>query len=489
MRQLKILLVDLLLVAVATLMALVLRDNLELSHARVEQILPYLALSVSTALLVLPFMGMTRTLWRFSGIADYMRLALSCALVVLVAVSAGFAWFRLDGVMRSLPILQLMLMIMLLAGWRLQARSHRFRHRRQAEAEDNGPAPTTVLVVGLNSISELYLQAMREHAAGTLEIAGVIGRSGSQRGRLFRGHRVLGVPEDIGSIISELDVHGVNVDRIVIAQPFEQLSEAARTAILELEKGSQIEIDLLAERLQIMEHRTALDVRAAVSPRRSAPACSADELRLAQALRRPYWKIKRIADVVVAVAAIMALAPMMLLIAILTAANLGTPVVFWQRRPGHKGHPFKLYKFRTLLGALDVDGNRLPDQQRETGFGRFMRDSRLDELPQLFNILAGHMSFVGPRPLLLTDQPEGFRDRLEVRPGLTGWAQANGGKSVSPKDKMALDHWYILNASLLLDCRIVLMTARMILLGERTNPAAVERAWDEMGQRALSLRN
>lgn len=488
MRQLKTLLADLTLTACATILALALRDNLDLSLERLELILPYLLLSLIAAVVILPAMGMTRTLWRFSGQSDYSKLFLSCALIVLVSVSAGFALFRLDGVMRSLPILQLILMVILLASWRLGARARRFRHHRRNSATEKAVAIETVLVVGLNSISELYLQAMSDHAAGGVEIAGVLGRTERQTGTRVRSHKVLGTPEDIADIVRQLEVHGVSINRIVVAQPFEQLSKAARDAILQLEKGSQIEVDFLAERLRFTSRRRLLATQSSSPVQIEAPVSPQEPDRLAEALKRPYWRVKRILDAICAAMAIVVLAPLMLLIGILTAVSVGLPVVFWQKRPGRMGHPFKLFKFRTLLGAHDADGNRLPDELRETHLGRIMRVSRMDELPQLFNILVGHMSFVGPRPLLLVDQPEGFRDRLAVRPGLTGWAQANGGKRVSATDKMALDHWYILNASFLLDCRILFMTARMILFGEKTNPTAVERAWLEIDQHAMTPR-
>src|SRR5262249_50633239 len=151
---------------------------------------------------------------------------------------------------------------------------------------------------------------------------------------------------------------------------------------------------------------------------------SAEEAcQIRETLRRPYWRVKRGVDASISAMAVLASLPVMLLIGLVTALAIGLPVLFWQQRPGLDGRPFKLYKFRSLLGAHAAHGARLPDELRETSFGRFLRFTRADELPQLFNILAGHMSFVGPRPLLDIDQISQFRDRLLVRPGLTGWAQ------------------------------------------------------------------
>jgi lipopolysaccharide/colanic/teichoic acid biosynthesis glycosyltransferase len=162
--------------------------------------------------------------------------------------------------------------------------------------------------------------------------------------------------------------------------------------------------------------------------------------------------------------------------AVLVAFDIGFPLVFWQQRPGRHGRPFRLFKFRTMRAAHDAGGNRVPDQLRSSNIGDFLRRSRLDELPQLYNILLGEMSFVGPRPLLPVDQPQWQKSRLLVRPGLTGWAQVNGGRDVSPEDKAALDIWYIMNASLWLDIVILLRTLVMMVLGERANRSAVQAA-------------
>ena len=141
--------------------------------------------------------------------------------------------------------------------------------------------------------------------------------------------------------------------------------------------------------------------------------------------------------------------------------------MFWQQRPGLGGRPFRLYKFRTMARPYDADGRRIADADRLSVVGRFLRRSRLDELPQLFNILIGEMSFIGPRPLLAADQYPGLDARLAVRPGMTGWAQIKGGRQLSASDKAALDVWYIRNACLRVDLEILLGTLRVILLGER----------------------
>lgn len=487
MRRFKSLLLDLCLIATATILALLLRDNLEYSAIRFAALVPYLTLTLATAVVVLPLFEVDRTLWRFSGLNEYWRLAASCTLIVLSAVMISFAINRMENVARSIPILQALLMMTMLVLVRLAMRVHRFRHVRSqlADPAPPGQASETVLVVGLNTIAELFIQATAEHAAGRIAIAGVLGRNERQTGQIFRSHRILGVPEEIDSIIRELEVHGVFVNRVVVAVSSDQLSPVAQQQLRDLENGSEIKIDFFAERLSFVGREGEAGLSAARAP--DSGSCSgvafvspagSDDLLIS--VRRPYWRIKRCFDLALSLLLIALAAPVMVAICLLTAFSLGRPIVFWQQRPGHYGRPFKVYKFRTLLGAHDELGLKLTDEMRVTRVGRFLRATRLDELPQLFNILGGDMSFVGPRPLLHVDQLEQFQDRLLVRPGLTGWAQVNGGKSVSAMDKMALDLWYVRNSSLKLDLLILNKTVQMVLFGEKENPDAVAQAWLEL---------
>jgi lipopolysaccharide/colanic/teichoic acid biosynthesis glycosyltransferase len=169
--------------------------------------------------------------------------------------------------------------------------------------------------------------------------------------------------------------------------------------------------------------------------------------------------IKRLLDVVTAGAALVLLAPVIVLVALLVRAKLGSPVLFMQERPGLEGRPFTLIKFRTMLDARDADGALRPDAERMTAFGRWLRSSSVDELPELWNVLKGEMSLVGPRPLLMhylpLYSPEQAR-RHDVRPGITGWAQINGRNAISWEEKFALDVWYVDNWSLAFDAKILL---------------------------------
>lgn len=176
--------------------------------------------------------------------------------------------------------------------------------------------------------------------------------------------------------------------------------------------------------------------------------------------------MKRLIDIVGALCGLVVLTPVFLVVFVLVRSRLGSPAIFRQERPGLHGKPFVLCKFRTMTDARDADGNLLPDAERLTPFGKWLRATSLDELPELWNILRGDMSIVGPRPLLMRylDRytPEQAR-RHEVRPGLTGWTQVNGRNDLTWEEKFSMDVWYVENRSLLLDFKIILMTISTVL--------------------------
>ena len=176
--------------------------------------------------------------------------------------------------------------------------------------------------------------------------------------------------------------------------------------------------------------------------------------------------LKRAFDLVVSLLALILLSPLLGLLALLVRLRLGAPVLFRQLRPGLHGRPFTLYKFRTMTDARDAQGALLPDAERLTPLGRFLRSTSLDELPELFNVLKGEMSLVGPRPLLMEYLPRYTPEQLrrhEVRPGITGWAQVNGRNALSWEEKFALDVWYVEHHSFWLDLKILVLTTGKII--------------------------
>jgi lipopolysaccharide/colanic/teichoic acid biosynthesis glycosyltransferase len=193
---------------------------------------------------------------------------------------------------------------------------------------------------------------------------------------------------------------------------------------------------------------------------------------------------KRVLDLAVTIPALLLLSPVMMVVALLVRFRLGSPILFCQPRPGLGSKPFALLKFRTMTDTHDAQGDLLPDGERLTPFGRFLRSYSLDELPEFLNVLKGEMSLVGPRPLLMQYleryTPEQAR-RHEVKPGITGWAQVNGRNALTWEQRFALDTWYVDHWSLWLDVRIIILTLWKILLREGINQPGQATAQEFMG--------
>jgi len=184
--------------------------------------------------------------------------------------------------------------------------------------------------------------------------------------------------------------------------------------------------------------------------------------------------MKRFFDLCIVILGMLLLWPLLLLLALLVRINLGSPILFRQKRPGLQGRAFYIYKFRTMTDAKDTCGELLPDAERLTSFGSFMRRFSLDELPQLFNVLRGEMSLVGPRALLMEYLPlynEDQTRRHDVKPGITGWAQVNGRNAISWEEKFEYDVWYVDHYSFLLDLKILWMTLLKVVRSEGVSQA------------------
>lgn len=182
--------------------------------------------------------------------------------------------------------------------------------------------------------------------------------------------------------------------------------------------------------------------------------------------------LKRLLDIIIALTALLLLSPLYFYVAYKVKKNLGSPVLFRQIRPGLGGKPFEMIKFRTMKDAVDAQGNPLPDSERLTPFGKMLRSTSLDEMPELWNVIKGDMSVVGPRPLLMEYLPLYNKEqakRHDVRPGMTGYAQVNGRNAISWEEKFKLDTWYVENRSTWLDFKIMLKTVKKVITKDDIN--------------------
>ena len=485
MRRLTLIATDLFFVALATIVAVVLRGYFDSIEESVIALLPYSLISVGCASVIFFVGGLDRTPWRYSSVADHLQVIVLTVLALLLTLVLTFALNRLQPVARSLPVLQGGLIVSILIAARSTAR---FWYTRQIHTNGNGRGKQqpheTVLVMGVNTVTELFLLSVKEFGSQQLQVAGIIAEESDMQGRVIQQKPVLGTVEELPNVLRSLEVHGVAVDRIVVTTPAGRLQRRSLDKLTEVEKSSDIVVEFLSERLGFEgvsgSQSVVLGEECNSAPVQKAVARGVIDVD--PAICAPIFRFgKRIVDVFSAAVLAFALTPVAILVAILVALDVGFPVIFWQQRPGLYGRPFKLYKFRTMRAALDRHLGRISDDQRSSVIGRMLRRTRLDELPQLYNVLVGDMSLIGPRPLLPRDQSPNYAARLSVRPGITGWAQVNGGRIISTYDKLNLDIWYVQNASLMLDLAIVLRTVRIILFGDRINTDAVNQARSNFG--------
>jgi lipopolysaccharide/colanic/teichoic acid biosynthesis glycosyltransferase/fluoride ion exporter CrcB/FEX len=472
---------DVLLCIVGTIIAAAVREGSGYPFANhgFQNAIPSLLLATTVATLVTSIvLGGAKGFWRYPSIADIGKLAVTGGLISTLTTVFMFALNRLEDIPRSLPFIQCLIIIALLCFARAFARFHMlYRRQRRANMafELNGPlaaAPAAILVVGINSVSSAFIRATAEFSNGRYRVVGLIASKHNQVGRVFHGLKVLSDVTKIDEALDELKVHGIVVERIAVCIPRHQLSDDARTALFAIAGVNNIELQMVIDDLGFSRPEASTIVR------EQSFSFAPDTIEAV--MRHPYWQFKRAFDVVAAALLIIVLLPFLLLGAGAVAISMGLPVAFWQQRPGRGGRPFKVYKLRTMREPVDSSGRRLSQQARQNFVGNVLRRFRIDELPQIWNILVGDMSFIGPRPLLPVDQSEAHRARLLVRPGLTGWAQVIGGRIVSVEDKAALDIWYIRNAGLRLDFEIFVRTVDIIIRGERMHPHLIKKAWAEL---------
>ena len=317
---------------------------------------------------------------------------------------------------------------------------------------------------------QFYIRMVDSFTDGRQRVVGILDTSPRRQGKTLGGHSVIGSPVDLGSIVDEYKVHGVSISRVMLAGARGQFLPLLWAKLQAECEAREIQFGSIADQLNLsMTDDPLIDINALQI---AGPAN-------VEVDTRPIWRVKRLFDLLFALTAGLVLLPVGIVVAILVLIDSGFPAVFWQERLGRGGAPIYVYKFRTLKSPFDENGNLLGDEARISWLGRFLRATRLDEIPQIFNLLTGEMSVIGPRPLLPHDQPSGISMRLSVRPGITGWAQIHGGKLVGVEEKNALDEWYIRHASLGLDLTILFRTVLIAFKGDKLDDAAVRKAMDE----------
>jgi lipopolysaccharide/colanic/teichoic acid biosynthesis glycosyltransferase len=459
--------------AVSPVLACIVRNG-GIEH--VGALLIYCSSAFIASILTFQLFKISQPMSRFFSAPDAVEVAKACLISVAVAGALVFTFTRMDDTPRAVPLIHFFILATgLIAGRSIS----RIRHH-QREARKHGSlseAVENIVIVGVSRLAWFYSKLVEEFAEGESRIIALLDEQSQLHHRSLNGYLIAGSPSHASNILGEYAAHGVEIHKIVLAILPEDLSSAAWGEIKRISKQRRIALEILPERLLLSPSPKKL-------ARIQSGECRHDRSTTSD---RWDWKLKRIVDILFAAAVLLVASPLAVIVVLLVIIDVGYPVVFWQQRVGRFGRPLHIYKFRTMRTPFDRTGHPVPESERLSLVGQLLRATRLDEIPQLCNILTGEMSVVGPRPLLPIDQPNSYSTRLDVRPGLTGLAQINGGKLLSIEEKDAFDEHYVRHGSIFLDFSILARTLWVMLRGDRRNEAIIAAALAEKHERGKDM--
>ena len=435
----------------APLLALNLSNAYILRAAHLDAVVEYTALSLVFSLIAFLLFRLHDGMSRYFSVHEALDILKASVFSQSLTIVALFTYSQLDGIPRSTPIYQAVILTVVLIAVRaalqtLQKEGSAVTYGRNDGAREN------IILIGATHRSSLYIQLLDSISQGERKVIALLDDRPKLIGRTMAGVRVLAPPHYLKSVIDEFEVHGIHTDQVIIGDETHGLAEAELKEIEEVCDQNEIKLDFLQQMMGLDELPPA-----AVNETTEQAPTPAPNFELPR-----YFKYRQVFDFLATLGLVIVFSPLLFIAAGLVLLDVGPPVLFWQQRLGQGGRRFLLHKFRTQRAPYDWRGNPIADRDKLSVTGRLMRQTRLDELPQLLNILVGDMALIGPRPLLPEDQPADPATRLMVRPGITGWAQVNGGKFLTPQEKDRYDEFYIRNASLWLDLRILLMTLRAL---------------------------
>lgn len=436
---------DALLALASPLLALWMGNALVLARQDWNALTIYCALSTGFSVVAFFAFGLRNTVTRHFSAHEALDIAEAVLFAELLTYGFLFTLTRLDGIPRSVPLYH----GLLLAGGLVFIRIVTRGGSEEARAADYQSRYERVIVIGANRLAASFISMLRAYAPNRQDVVAVLDEKSSAIGRALSGVQILGTPQELDAIVGEFAVHGVRVDRVILAGDTDLLSSAALHDVERVCKKRHLELAYLPRMLGLTEQRVSH-----VAVVETGYTGSGHHL---------FLRLKRCIDILGSLTLMILLLPLFLIATLVVLIDVGSPVLFWQERTGRRGVPFLIYKYRTLRAPFDPKGRPALGDRQPSAIGQFLRSTRIDELPQLINVLLGDMSLVGPRPLLPEDQPSNTALRLSVRPGITGWAQVNGAKLVGKEDKEKYDEWYVRNASPWVDTKIVLMTLRALV--------------------------
>lgn len=436
----------------------------------------YVAISACFSIWFFSVFRVARSLPRHFSIHDAGEIATATLCAVGSTAALTFIVTRLDQIPRSVPVIHFLMLLTILLSVRL-AQGKLVRHRElRAACAISHDNEKNIIIVGAGALASLYAAFLESIPRGGWRIAAILDDSKWLHGRSIYGHTIVGGTEEAEALLDDFAQHGLKITAVVVCDHDSGRALDYRDRLEPVCRSRGLRLELLVEKLGLFDGEMAM----CDSPARPLILPNAG-----------YFRTKRVFELLIAGFGLLVFLPVLALTGLLVFASIGSPVIFWQRRVGRNARTIFVYKFKTMRNAVDGKGRFLSAHERMTRPGEILRATRLDELPQLINVLKGDMAIIGPRPLLPIDQPADPTLRLAIAPGLTGWAQINGGKLVSIDERNSLDEWYVQNASLWVDAEIIWRTFLTVVLGDRRNEdqlaVALARARKDQKRRGVAI--
>src|SRR3984893_8620736 len=370
---------------VAPWLALALRDPRLFEPVWIEQTAIFCGIALIVSISMLSTSNICNTILLNISVSDQISIFRCAFLTSTITSILAFLITRLDSIPRSVPVIHFLIYGSLL----LTCGLIRGRLLQQSECNRNLPSKdgAKIILLGANRVASFYIRMIDTFSVENQKVMAILDASPSLRNRTLNGRQIIGAPEDLYIILHEYKIHGIEIRRVVVTADRSELSQAAWDC---LHSDASIEVEFLAEHFGLVQHMAEVAAAQAL-PAASPPLQGNDAVDIILVQRRKYWKLKRVIDVVVACLLLIILAPVIAAVGFSVRLGIGSLVIFWQRRVGRNGAAIFVFKFRTLLTPFDGNGHLRDESERLSGLGAFLRRTRLDELPQLFNILRGEM--------------------------------------------------------------------------------------------------
>lgn len=456
-RRLLILAHDVIVISTAFPIAVALAENFDLRREHVFPAVFGTLMLILITTLVWRAMRIPQSMWRYASSDELLAVAKALCAIVILFLASMFFIDLLGNLSRSILFLFWSIAFAGLFCTRIVYCSAVKTYQRRSCRKESSPAHRILINANIEEASAA-IQAFQRHYGLQADIIGIISDD-AEKGRLLHGIEILGRTDQINEILASLDVTGRYPQVAVLSDSGHDSDQSLRNALTASEITTIRTKDIEVFRPDACSDEAILDL--------NTPMFG----------EKPYARTKRLIDLTFASLALFFLSPLLLIISVAIYCTDGSPVFFVQDRAGKGLRQFRLLKFRTMKPPIDNTGEKLTEEERITWLGSLLRATRADELPQFWNVVKGEMSLVGPRPLLCRDMPKEvstLAERYCIRPGITGWAQVNGGKKIDNETKIPLDIFYIRNFSFVFDVRIILMTIGMLINGEKITKEAMQ---------------